>query len=144
MAYPVMNIRGFEMMTTDSSNNRRKEQRLRYHWPVWFAEDFNSILSQGQMVDASSRSIAFTCYADGNCPWPGQQITTRFSVPRCGADDSFDIASFTRTSRVYRVDNVNRFIRRVAIQFAEPLPFRPGEQAGSESETQERLAAVVI
>jgi hypothetical protein len=65
-------------------------------------------------------------------------------VPRFGPDDSFGIASFTRTSRVCRVDNVNRFIRRIVIQFAEPLPFRPGEQAGSESETQERLAAVVI
>jgi len=132
------------MLTTENSNDRRKEQRLHYQWPVWFAEDFNSILSRGQMVDAASQSMAFTCYADGNCPWPGQQITARFSVPRFGLDDSFDIASFTRTSRVCRVDNVNRFIRRIVIQFAEPLPFRPGEQAGSESETRERLAAVVI
>jgi hypothetical protein len=37
------------------------------------------------------------------------------------------------------VDNVNSFIRRVAVQFGEPLPFKPGEQAGSESEAEKTL-----
>lgn len=123
---------------------RRQEQRLRYHWPVWFAEDFNETLSQGQMVDVSSRGAAFTCHADEHCPYQGQEVTARFSVPRFGPTDSFDMASFTRTGRICRVDNVSRFLRRIAIQFAEPLPFRPGEQANSESEEQERLRAVVI
>jgi len=126
------------------TNERRNEQRLCYHWPVWFAEDFNEALSQGQMVDASSRAAAFTCHADENCPYQGQQLTARFSVPRFGPGDCFDMASFTRTGHVCRVDEVNRFLRRIAIQFAEPLPFKPGEQADNESDTQQRLKAVTI
>lgn len=122
---------------------RRKEQRLRYHWPVWFAEDFNEKLLQGQMVDVSSGGAAFTCHADEDCPYPGQEITARFSIPCFGAEDCFDMASFTRTGRVCRVDEVNRFIRRIAVQFAEVLPLRPGEQAG-EAETQQKLKAVTI
>jgi len=128
----------------EENTERRRENRLRYQWPVWFAEDFNDMLSQGQMVDISSGGAAFTCRADGSCPYPGQHVTTRFSVPRLGIDDSFDMASFTRHGRICRVEEVNGFVRRVAIQFAEPLPFRPGEQAGTEEDTENKLKAVVI
>ncbi len=56
------------------------------------------------------------------------------------------MASFTRIGRVCRVEEVDRFVRRVAIQFAEPLPFKPGEQAGvkSESELEEKLKDLTI
>jgi len=119
----------------DENSERRTEQRLRYHWPIWFAEDFGAELVQGQMADISSKAAAFTCYDDGTCPHLGQQITARFSVPHYGPDDSFDMANFTRPGYVCRVDNVNSFVRRVALEFADPLPFRPGEQE-SESHTQ--------
>ncbi len=128
----------------ETNTERRREQRLRYHWPVWFAEDFNEILLQGQMVDISSRGAAFTCYCNEESPYLGQQITARFSIPRFGRGDSFDMANFTRTANVCRVENINRFIRRVAVQFAEPLPFKPGEQAESQSDAQQRLKAVTI
>lgn len=120
----------------DENNERRTEQRLRYHWPIWFAEDFSGELAQGQMSDISSKAAAFTCYDDGTCPYLGQYITARFSVPRYGPDDSFDMADFTRSGHVSRVDNVNSFVRRVALRFAEPLPFRPGEPVDNESEAQ--------
>ena len=119
----------------DKNNERREEQRLSYHWPVWFAEDFDDTLSQGQMVDVSSKGASFTCHADESCPYLGQDVTTRFSVPRFGTDDSFDMASFTRLGRICRIDDVNSFLRRIAVQFAEPLPFKPGEQASDESDT---------
>jgi len=130
----------------DKNNERRREHRLRYHWPVWFAEDFNDneTLFQGQMVDVSSDGAAFTCHADEGCPYPGQHLTARFSVPCFGPDESFDMANFIRSGRICRVDNVNDFLCRVAIQFVEPLPFKPGEQAGSDSDTQQRLKAAAI
>jgi hypothetical protein len=120
----------------DKTNERRTEQRLRYYWPIWFAENFDETLSQGQMVDISSKGAAFTCYADNDCPYPGQHITARFSVPHYGPDDSFDMANFTRSAHVCRVENMNSFLRRVAVQFAEPLPFKPGEQNADESKVQ--------
>ena len=126
----------------NKTDERRREQRLRYHWPVWFAEDFNEILSQGQMVDVSSGGAAFTCHADENCPYPGQELTTRFSVPYFGDDDAFDLASFTRSGRICRVEEVNQFLRRVAIQFAEPLPFKPGEQAQKDSDIDSELNVI--
>ena len=115
------------------TTERRSEQRLRYYWPIWFAEDFNEVLSQGQMVDISSRFAAFTCHADDSCPSLGQYVTTRFSVPRFGPGDCFDMTNFTRSGHISRIDEVNSYVRRVVIQFAEPLPFRPGEQAEGES-----------
>ena len=128
----------------DKISERRREQRLRYHWPIWFAENFDDTLSQGQMVDVSSEGAAFTCHADENCPYPGQKVTARFSVPRFGLDEAFDMSSFTRSGRICRVDELNSFIRRIAVQFAEALPFKPGEQVHSESDTRQRLRAVTI
>ena len=106
---------------------KRKEKRLRYHWPIWFAENFDAELLQGQMFDITSEGAAFTCYAD-NCPHPGQNITTRFSVPRYGQDESFDVENYVRTGVICHVEEVSRYIRRVAFQFAEALPFKPAEQ----------------
>ena len=124
------------MRKMNEHDERRTEQRLRYHWPIWFAEDFSDELTQGQMTDISSRAAAFTCYDDGTCPHLGQQITARFSVPRYGPDKSFDMANFTRPGHVFRVDHVNSFVRRVALQFANPLPFKPGEPIDNESHAQ--------
>jgi len=126
------------------TSERRTEQRLRYQWPVWFAEDFNGILSQGQMVDVSSRGAAFTCGADEHCPYSGQDVTARFSVPRFGDGGSFDMANFIRSGRICRVEGINNFTRRVALQFAEPLPFKPGEQVADEFDAQQRLKSVTI
>jgi hypothetical protein len=120
---------------------RRREKRLRYHWPVWFAEDFNSVLAQGQMVDICSGGAAFTCYAQ-ECPTQGQAITARFSIPQFGNDQSFDLSNFIRVGEVCRVEEVNPFLRRVAVRFAKPLPFRPGEQLeGEASQATELVAA---
>ncbi len=111
---------------------RRAEERLRYNWPIWFAEDYNDSLIQGQMVDISSGGAAFTCYAD-SCPRAGDHITTRFSVPRHGTGDAFDLANFMRSAHICRVDELSPFVRRVAVQFGEPLPFKPGEIEDTEA-----------
>ncbi len=113
---------------------RRRERRLRYNWPVWFADTFNEFLCQGQMIDISSGGAAFSCYAD-RCPEPGDKITTRFSVPHYDAEnpDSFDLANFVREANICRVDEISAFVRRVAVQFGDPLPFKPGEVTDSEA-----------
>ena len=111
-----------------TTGERRIERRLSYNWPVWFTEDIDGELSQGQMIDLSSRGAAFTCYADERCPRPGQYVTARFSIPQYGPDDSFDMVDFIRSGHVCRVEGVNSALRRIAVQFTEPLPFRPGEQ----------------
>ena len=112
----------------EANADRRAEQRLRYHWPVWFAEDFDGVLTQGQMADISSTAAAFTCYTHEWEPYPGQEITARFGVPRNAPEEAFEVADFVRTGHVRRVDNVNRHLWRIALQFTEPLPLRPAEQ----------------
>jgi hypothetical protein len=107
----------------DKTKERRKEQRLHYQLPVSFAEDFNQTVSQGVMADISHSAMAFICEADENCPYPGQQLTTRFSLPRFGTHDPSDMKSFTRTGHVCRVDHITDNMCRVAIQFDEPPPF---------------------
>lgn len=110
----------------DNENEKRRENRLNYNWPVWFAEDYNDMLSQGQMIDISSEGAAFTCYAD-KCPHDGEEITARFSVPNHHHTDAFDLDNFIRKGHVCRVEEIGGYLRKVAIQFAEPLPFKPGE-----------------
>jgi len=117
---------------------RRSEKRLRYSWPVWFGPDFENELTQGQMVDLSSRGAAFTCYADRS-PCSGEHITARFSVPRYGPDWSFNLENCVRQGRICRVEEVSPYIRRIAVQFAEPLPFHPGET--SETDQEEAVPA---
>lgn len=118
----------------------RTERRLHYHWPVRFAEDFGRPLQQGQMLDICSTGGAFTCYADDNCPYAGKALVAHFSVPR------FDtgMIRFTRAAHVCRVDDVNPFLRRIAVQFSEPLNFRPGEQAATDADSRQRLKAMTI
>ena len=109
------------------NSDRRTEKRLRYQWPVWFAENQNCDLSQGQMVDISSKAAAFNYYSDCGCRYVGQPIISRFSVPRYGQDESFDLANFTRTGQISRIDKINPFMNRIVVKFSEPLPFKPGE-----------------
>jgi hypothetical protein len=52
------------------------------------------------------------------------------------------MANFIRSGYVYRVDNVNSFLRRIVVQFAKPLPFKPGEQENEESRTQQVLEPI--
>jgi hypothetical protein len=117
---------------------RRAEPRLRYSWPVWFAEDFVEELTQGQMIDLSSSGAAFSCYAD-SCPCPGEEITARFSVPRYRGEHSFDLANFIRQGRICRVDSLSPYVRRVAVQFAEPLPFHPADEERHMSCSEEEV-----
>jgi hypothetical protein len=123
------NSGGIMRCLMQDNNERRTEQRLRYQWPIWFAENTNSKQEQGQMVDISSKSAAFTCYADSNYRYPGQHIIARFSVPRCGPDDSFDMENFIRWGKICRVEKINPFMHRIAVCFHDPLSFKPGEQA---------------
>jgi hypothetical protein len=128
----------------EKTKEQRKERRLSYRWPIRLTKESEARPFPGQMVDVTSRGAAFICFAEEDWPSTGQQITTRFSVPRFGKGKTFDMANYTRIGQVCRVDEVNNQLRRVAIQFAEPLFFKPGEQGISESEAEQRLSTVPI
>jgi hypothetical protein len=53
------------------------------------------------------------------------------------------MADFTRAGHVFRIDDVNSHMRRIVVQFAEPLPFKPGEQSESSDARQIHEAAAV-
>jgi hypothetical protein len=93
------------------------------------------------MVDVSSKGMALLYHADENCPKPDQFITTNFGVPYFDSDDSFETVFFNRIGRVCRIDNLTSKVNRIAIQFAEPLFFKPGEQNISDSDVKQRLEA---
>ena len=115
----------------DNGRDKRTEARLNHQWPVWFAEDFRETASEGLMVDVSSGGLAFRCDAGENCPRVGQEISTRFSIPRSAeAEDPSAMTSITRSCRVLRVEQISPSLRQVAIHFNEPLSLKPCEQAG--------------
>jgi len=126
----------------DTQENRRTEERLRYHWPVWYGDRCGQSISQGQMVDVSSAAAAFTCYAHDYCPDPSQKITAHFSVPYYGDNDAFEMSRFTRMGNVSRVERVNDHLNRVVVQFWEPLDFKPGEQQQSFDERRGMVSMI--
>lgn len=125
------------------NTSRRGEERLRYHWPIWYTDTNDHQGSQGQMVDVSSQAAAFTCYTTEFCPHEHQTVNTRFSVPHYGPDNSFQLADFIRTASVYRVERVNDYMNRVVLQFHEPLHFKPGEQMAFTPQIQDSREAVL-
>ena len=107
---------------------RRREQRLLYRWPIMFAENINESFVTGQICDVASGGLAFTCVHDDDRAYPGREIITRFKVPCFGPDNTIEKVSFDRSGRICRVNNLNGLLQRIAIQFAKPLPFKPAEQ----------------
>ena len=125
----------------EKADERRAEQRLSYRWPVRFAGDPRQKPLSGQMFDLSSKGMAMLFHASEDCPRPDQSITANFGVPHFDAHGSFDTAFFNRVGRVCRIDKLTSRVNRIAVQFAEPLFFKPGEQDITESDAQLRLRA---
>jgi hypothetical protein len=119
--------------TADSCDfrERRKEERLKLGGSIWFSPEGEDKTLQGQMVDVSSRGMAFTCCDRKGCPAPGQQITARFSVPWFAPEGNIQNRKFARTAKVCRVGNTSSYLKRIAVQFIEPLPFKPAKQSQS-------------
>ena len=123
----------------EAANERRTERRLRYRWPVRFISNTGGRPVQGQVVDISSYGMAFLCHSGQKRLWLNQKVQADFGVPHFNFSDSFDTVFFSRNSRICRIDDLKNQVRRVAIQFDEPLFFKPGEQDISESDLQRRL-----
>ncbi|MBN1361126.1 MAG: PilZ domain-containing protein [Sedimentisphaerales bacterium] len=111
----------------DDNNERRREDRLEYRWPVWFSEDFAKTMSQGLMVDIASGGIAFVCDRSAGSLSNGQHLTIRFSIPRFEGDDPTATVSVTRAGDICRIEEVGDGSRRVAVEFDTPLAVHPAE-----------------
>jgi hypothetical protein len=110
-------------------NERRREQRLYYRRPMWYFESFNKTLYKGQMLDVSSGGMGFSCSViEENTLMTKQQITARLDVPHLNTNGSYEMVRFDRVGRICRIEKVNSPIHRIALQFAQPLPFKPAEQ----------------
>jgi hypothetical protein len=133
---------GSAVLKVGKTNEKRAEQRLRYRWPVRFAVRAGQRPCSGQAVDITSQGMAFLYHPSENCPRSDQLITANFGVPHFNAHGSFDTVLFNRVGRVCRVDSLSEKVSRVAVQFDEPLFFKPGEQNIGESDAQQRLEAV--
>jgi hypothetical protein len=129
----------FTVLRMEKAAEQRAEKRLRYRWHARFALNPKQKPLSGQMVDVSSRGMALLYHNDESCPGPDQLITTNFGVPYFDSGGSFDTVFFNRIGRVCRIDNLTSKVNRIAIQFAEPLFFKPGEQDISDSDAKQRL-----
>ena len=59
-------------------DERRREQRLRYFWPVWYSADGSLDIQQGRMVDLCSGGVSFLAPL-GTQPEVGDHIWLRSS-----------------------------------------------------------------
>jgi hypothetical protein len=134
----------FVAKTMEKTDERRAEQRLHYRWPIRFSGGVKGKPLSGQMFDVCSRGMAFLCHPDQSNIHPGQQVTADFGVPHFDSNSSLDAVFFNRTGRVCRIDNLSEQVCRIAVRFAEPLFFKPGEQNISESDAQQRLMAKTL
>jgi hypothetical protein len=124
------------------TEEKRRERRLVIDSTVWFSGEDSKRLP-GVMMDISSHAMAFACDSGSGCPWSGKEITTKFAVPRLGFSPFQRQVVFSRKCKVFRVEDINESFRKVVVSFDRPLFFKPAEQGFSESETKQRIEAMV-
>lgn len=125
----------------EKADERRNERRLKYRWPVRFFTNEQNQSFQGQIVDLSSEGIAFLCHADQCSFDTGEQLKASFGVPHFDNSDSFDTVLFERKGYISRIDKPSGQVYRIAMQFACPLFFKPGQQQIDEADLQLKLEA---
>ncbi len=108
----------------DEANDRRREGRLTYLWPVWFSEDFCQRMSQGLMVDISSAGMAFAYSLDEGDLQEGQSLSISLCIPRLDDEDPTSTVTITQTGHVRRIETLADGRGCAAIQFNTPL--QPG------------------
>ena len=113
----------------EPGDERRREQRLRYFWPVWYSSDGSMDIQQGRMVDLCSGGVSFLAPI-GSHPRAGDQIWLRSSYPMV-EDGAFGMASFTTVGKVLREQSVSPMQSRIAVEFMEDLEHVPAEVAGN-------------
>jgi hypothetical protein len=124
-----------------SFNERRREQRLHYRRPMWYFQSLNNARHKGQLIDISSNGLGFTCNMSGqNLLATKQKITTRIDVPLFAKDGSFDMIRFDRIGQIRRVEKLNNSVHRIALEFTQPLPFKPAEQGLPNTVAEQKLA----
>jgi hypothetical protein len=129
---------------TEKTEENRAEQRLVLDSTVWFSgEDSDSDRLPGVMMDISSQAMAFCCGSGQGSPWSGKEINARFDVPRLGFSPFQSRVTFSRKCKVFRVEDISESFRKVVVSFDRPLFFKPAEQGFSESETKQRIKAMV-
>jgi hypothetical protein len=124
-------------------HERRREQRLYYRRPMWYFQNLNKARHKGRMVDISSNGMGFTCSMTSKSSLAARQtISTRLDVPLFGKDGRYDMVRFDREGQICRVEKVNNSTHRIALQFSQPLPFKPAEQGLPNSVIEQKLAAL--
>jgi len=102
---------------------QRKEKRLYCDWVIWLTDDVTQKRYHGMIHDLSSGGVAFICHADDDFPQQDQNIMTYFYIPK----ESGDPYKVTRSGSVCRVNELDKFVRKVHVKFDEPLSFKPAE-----------------
>ena len=119
------------------SQERRRDKRVRFSWPLWFGYDENGRLFQGQLVDLSRSGVSFTVNSD-NCPGLGQHVLTRFSFPH-NMTEQFEMGNYFHWSEVVRVDSAGPGRCRVAMRLHKRLAHEP---IGHVAPTSEHIPAL--
>ena len=112
------------------AQERRREKRIKFSWPLWFGYEQNGELHQGKIADLSRSGVSFTVDADQS-PAPGSHVLTRFSYP-CDTEEHFEIESNFHWSEVIRTDVVGDDKVRVALRLHEMLDQQPCQKAAPE------------
>ena len=82
--------------------DRRREYRIRFCWPLWFGHDDCGELKRGQVVDLSCRGVSFTVEPEHR-PHVGDHVLTRFSFPH-NLQSEFEMGSYFHWAEVLRVE----------------------------------------
>lgn len=104
-------------------NERRREPRIHYSWPLWFGYENCRELCRGTVFDLSRSAVSFSVPAD-ECPAPGEHLVTRFSYP-CLMDEDFEMDTYYHYSEVMRVQSDRPGFCRVVLRLHQPLEHHP-------------------
>jgi len=116
----------------NEANDRRREDRLAYHWPIWFSEDFAQHMSPGLMLDISRGGIAFTYSLSEGHLCEGQSLSVALDIPRADDEDPGSTVNVRQAGKVARVEKLSDGRARVALHFDRPLELGVAEQMALE------------
>ncbi len=97
---------------------RRRENRLRFSWPIWYGFEENGEFTQGQIFDLSRHGVSLTV-PNNNIPQVGEHIIARFSYPLSQRPD-FTMGNYFQWAQVIRIDT-NSGTPKAVLKLNQPL-----------------------
>ena len=118
----------------NARRERRREPRIKFHWPLWFGYNEDDEMFRGQVVNVSRSGVSFSI-ENHLCPSVGCHLLTRFSYPH-NLESEFLLDTYFFWAEVIRIDPTSIGTCRVALRLHRSVNYEPVADINTELLTQ--------